>query len=804
MGLGAAWIRARSEIRSNLKATASLAVVIGLAGALVMGAIAGARRTATSYDRLVAASNAADLLLPNGGQFFGFATLDFDKIARFPQVADSARFSFLVANADISSHLKLTPVGGRNVFVSFAGPDNKFDTVLNRMHALRGRLADPNADDEVTVSYVFERRYHTEPGDELTIHLFYPGDLQRDLSATPTGPAVRLRVTGVEVSPGELPPGLGYPQIHLTPAFYKRYTPGTVRFEALEVKLRDRSQEAGFLDQIDREGIVPGPGGVRSVQRFSIADVSKPINRSIHLQATALWLVALLGGVSSVLIIMQLLSRQSAFESTDNATLRSLGMTGDDLFRVALIRAVVGGLMGAAIAILGAIALSSLAPIGLARVAELHRGVSIDVAVAAIGAAAVVAIVVIGCLPGAFRLARGIAPRRPRESVSRLAQALTGAAFPSTMIVGVRMALEPGRGRTAVPVRSTILGVAIGIAAILTALTFASSLDHLLHTPRLAGWNWDAQIGDDFDTDTSGFVLPILQKDARIGGISTGTTSTVQIGGKVVPVIALDPIRAGIGPTLLEGVGPRAANEIALGTKTLRDVGARVGGDVTLTAGARTAVMRVVGRIIAPPIGDSRGIGIGAFMTYSGVKQLIPDVPRNVHLIRTSPGTDRKALLASLHERMKGLAIQEGPLDSDIVEFGRVDKLPLVLAGTVGVMALASLAHTLVTGIRRRRRDLAILRAMGFLRWQLSGTIAVLSTTLALAALSIAIPIGVLAGRWLFTVFADQIGTKPEPAVRLLATLGVFPVALIFANAIAFLPGRRAGRVNAASVLRTE
>ena len=53
------------------------------------------------------------------------------------------------------------------------------------------------------------------------------------------------------------------------------------------------------------------------------------------------------------------------------------------------------------------------------------------------------------------------------------------------------MALEPGRGAAAVPVRSAILGATLAIAALVASLMFWTSLSHLLETPRLSGYTWD-------------------------------------------------------------------------------------------------------------------------------------------------------------------------------------------------------------------------------------------------------------------------------------------------------------------------
>jgi hypothetical protein len=78
------------------------------------------------------------------------------------------------------------------------------------------------------------------------------------------------------------------------------------------------------------------------------------------------------------------------------------------------------------------------------------------------------------------------------------------------------------------------------------------------------------------------------------------------------------------------------------------------------------------------------------------------------------------------------------------------------------------------------------------------------STTLAIIAILIGVPLGVAAGRWVWTTFADQLGILPSPAVPVMALFIIIPATVLLANVIAYLPGRAAGRVKAATVLRTE
>ena len=71
---------------------------------------------------------------------------------------------------------------------------------------------------------------------------------------------------------------------------------------------------------------------------------------------------------------------------------------------------------------------------------------------------------------------------------------VTAGLRPVSGAVGVRLALQRGAGRTALPVSSTLAGAALGIAALTAALVFAASLTYLAATPRLYGTTWNASV----------------------------------------------------------------------------------------------------------------------------------------------------------------------------------------------------------------------------------------------------------------------------------------------------------------------
>ena len=161
--------------------------------------------------------------------------------------------------------------------------------------------------------------------------------------------------------------------------------------------------------------------------------------------------------------------------------------------------------------------------------------------------------------------------------------------------------------------------------------------------------------------------------------------------------------------------------------------------------------------------------------------------------------------LATLQEKIPGLfTIQVRRGATELQAVSRSSGVPLALTEVLLFMAVATLVHVLITSVRKRRRDLAILKTLGFVRRQVWNAIAWQATTLTLVALALGIPIGIVIGRWVWTAFAGSIGVVPAPAVGLTIILVMIPAALIAANLIAAFPARAAARTKPALVLREE
>jgi ABC-type lipoprotein release transport system permease subunit len=141
---------------------------------------------------------------------------------------------------------------------------------------------------------------------------------------------------------------------------------------------------------------------------------------------------------------------------------------------------------------------------------------------------------------------------------------------------------------------------------------------------------------------------------------------------------------------------------------------------------------------------------------------------------------------------------------AQIVDYRSMGATPAFLAGGLALAAVVALGLALVASVRRCRRDLALLRVLGFTQRPLGATVASNASIAAAIGIVVGIPLGVALGRWLWILFAQEIGAVPAPTVPVWLLLLAALAAFVLANAAALLPGRRAARTAVALVLHEE
>jgi ABC-type lipoprotein release transport system permease subunit len=795
--MNAVAIRLRFELRRRWKAWLSLAVVLAVLGGGILAAAAGSRRTHTAYPRFLEAQRAFDQFIIDFSQFGpGGAAITREQLLSLPEVEEVHTVVFFENSEQL---------------VSFVGSnDPAFGVSFNIPKVIEGRMPAPDSTDEVAVPIGLIEELGLHVGETIDVTFSEPS-APPDFEPKPK-PSIKLRITGSFALPGELPPsGDIAPFMRVSRGFYQRYAPEMFTTTFWYVRLHRADQLASFRAGLDRFS------GGKPVIGFTQQAVSKNVQRSFALQATALSLLALLLAVAGAAIFGQTLARQTALEGAEYPVLRSLGMTQTQLVVTGIARAAIVGIVGGIGSMLVAFLLSPLTPTGLARVAETSPGFAFDALVVGGGAAAVAGTVfLLGVLPAwlaARRASVGIDAAREEAPKGSTLVRLVSRRFGRSpaAVTGVRFALEPGRGRTAVPVRSTILGAVLGLAALSMAFTFGGGLNNLLATPRLYGATWDAHVRAVAEPD------PEAMRDAMQKAAQDPAARRVTVGVSAIPflidgvpadALSFPPDEPTFHPPLLAGRMPRADDELIVGTKTLRLTGKRVGDTVGVSAlGTDPVPFKIVGVGVIPATGHTGNIGEGTFTTFGAIANLFNALVEDLNefMISFQPSADRRAAIDRIRETLgEAFEVEAARAPADIVNFGRNRNLPFVLAGLLALVAAGTIAHVLVTGITRRRRDLAILKSVGFVRRQMRGAVAWQASVLAGLAVVVGIPLGVAAGRWLWTGYAESLGVIPVAVVAWLPVLLAAPIALALANLIAIWPARSAARTPAAEVLRAE
>jgi ABC-type antimicrobial peptide transport system permease subunit len=809
--MSAIWLRLRSELRSRWRAWLGLALLLGLAGGAATAAAAGARRTETAYPRFVAAQEGFDLLTG------GFPEhLDPEKtlaaIERLPVVKEWARED-VVAPAGVLPDGNLLTIPQ---LAAVADPQGKAGIQFNKFKVLSGRLFNLDAPDEAVVDFPTADRYRLKVGSVIRLvvgDLFLPqGGLVPHPKLAP------VRVVGIVASPGIFPAvGISsfFTTINVTPAFARaNHVTPFAGDSSLIIRLRRGSADLNtFIAEMAKAGL--GDVDVPIVESVQTVGVQ----RSIRFETQALWAMAALIGLAALAILGQALARQTYLDSAELPALRAIGMSRRQLFGLGILRLLLIGSGAALVSVPIAILLSPLTPVGLARIAEPNPGISVDAAAVTIGAVLLLILTIAVSWAPALNAARSAAgfggQESDREQPSALVGALGRTSSSPAAAAGLRMALEPGRGRTAVPVRSAIFGASLSVVALTASLLFATSLNHVLTTPRLSGFTWDAFVSVE---DPQGAVKAeaAIQADRHVSGYARGGFINVKVSGTSLFGLVID--RPGlVHPVIAEGHTPVAVDEVALGIGTMRSTHTSIGETVSVVlddpeGNPRPARMRVVGRAIIPPapFGISRpGEGVvlstaGWFRIEPGSSQQIKEGSGIPFLVRFAPGVSEESGLAAMRKDAPTGFIIPAERPGDVSSLTRISTVPVLLALLLALLAVGTLAHTLITSIRRRRRDLAILKTVGFVRGQIAGAVAWQATTLTIFALLVGLPVGIAVGRWTWSVFADQLGVLSVPVVPLLPILIAIPSALLLANVIAALPGRSAARTQAALVLRSE
>ena len=815
----------------------TLVLLLGLVGGVAMAAVAGARRTQSSFPVYLASTNPGDLQ----------AFTEFDPMTGTgysPRVDRAiARVRYVRRAVDvIGFDGTLQPLGparrggvpGEAPPSVEGSPDGEYFT-QDRVSLVAGRMADPSRRDEVLMSAgaAAEEGLHIGSAERLAFFTTaqvnspsfagYPADKPYLI--------VTLKLVGIVKDSAQIvqddDSALGDQLAVLTPALTRQLQSCCAYYSYVSLQLDGGTRHAAAVDSAIRK-ITPDLGQAGGAQT-SVPLVAKA-ERTIRPEAVAFGVFGLIAALAALVISGQVISRLVRRNAQDGAVLRALGAGPAMTVSDGLIGVVGAVVTGSLLAVAVAVGLSPLAPIGPVRPVYPDRGVASDWTVLGLGFVLLVVVLSGSAVAVAYRASPHRASRAGGDVArgSSVARAAAACGLPPTAVTGIRSALGAGPGREAAPVRSALLGAVIAVVVVAASITFGSSLSFLVSRPALYGWNWDYALLAGFSAAEnlpSAETASLLDHDPVVAHWAGVYFEHLKLDGQDVPALASSP-NASVSPPLLSGRGLQAASQVVLGPVTLARLHKHVGDTVVADTGPRPPVrLRIVGTASLPAIGSSGSpslqMGTGAIVAADRfpARALNPQgspVPGPMAVFITiRPGVTPAAARRSLDQVTAALNRSSDPdspvggvvsvlRPAEIADYHTVGSTPSALAAILAAGAIGALGLTLIASVRRRRREFALLKTLGFTQRQLAATVAWQSSVPAIVGVIFGVPLGIASGRWLWTLFARGISVVPYPTVPMLSMVVVALGAIAFANLTAVIPGRVAARTPTALLLRTE
>lgn len=776
----------RTRLRSSWRAALVLVVLLGLGGAATLAVAAGARRTASANDGMLVATNASDIN-------FAYGPEDPREIEATVRALDG------VVDANPWVGFNASPPGGSGSgYITMIGVWQE-PVAVSRPVMTSGRL--PVGPNEAMVNETGAMRFGVGPGDHVEMAL------ASAVGSFEGAPMFGLDIVGIglltdEVIEDELS---AKPLVLVPRAFTERHLDRAV-WGKTRIDLAPGADPGPIVSALAGKGLFVDE--LLGEDRARVQDALRPL-------LVTLAGLAGLAGTATVVVAGQALTRLLRRRRDVDRSLSALGCTTSQLVATDLLYAAMIASTGVTLGAAAAVAASPLFPVGPVRRLGVARGVDADLVVLG-GGGALLAVAVVALVGiGSWRRRTASRPITPGRVPAVLAARPAAA-------TGLRLCTAQ-RGLAV-----TLAGIATGLAVLVATVTFTGSLGRLIGDPALVGLSWEVGGRASYDSIDVEQLRRLTEDDPTVERVTGLEYVSGEAKGRAVNLAIFEPVKGSPWPPLASGRLPTTKDEVLVGRATLDELGLGIGATISIDipinvtvadpdappeTSTVTRVYRVVGSAIAPAIGiagtDTPKLDAGVLLSSAALDVPPSALSSDIALFDLADGADPGALRARFPE---GLPVAFGTTTEWFTTAAPAEVSQAGGARTVIWLALAALAvaivgavvHTLLGSVRQRRREYAVLKALGFTRSQVRTTVLTQSGAILALALLLAVPVGIAAGRWLWTGFAERIGVVADPAVPVLllgaSVLGT--VALV--QSAALLPAALARRTPLTSTLRSE
>lgn len=795
--MGAITMLVRSEVRRRPISVLGLAAIVALVAFVLFAGVAGAWRTASVLDRFQAETRTSDITVqalspdlavdPQAGVDLAQALAEVDGVTG--------------AGAVVGFPLDIDG----DYFMIFSSPDDSVYDDQDRPVVVAGRL--PAGPDQIAVNQEAARRLDLDIGDTVSGPTLRAEDMAEVFGGGFPGflgEALEVRVVGIIERGldlyGDSP--LSGPSAVASPEFASVHGE-TVGSYVSEVRLSTTDTSPALIDRVTQVASAEVGAyevGVQTTDEFWATNVSD----AYRVLAFTIAGFTLLAALAGLLVVAQAIGREVNLAGRHDQVAGVIGMARRERIAVAVGPAWGAVLVGVAGGLVAAIAASGRFPIGRAREAEVDPGIRVEPRLLLL---VLLLLAILGgwSLLSARRVTRdrtgAPGPRRSRFAarVARLG------ARPST-VMGVRMAIEPGTGVTSIPVRSAIVGAVVAIAAVTSVAVVSKTAEDVAAEPTRYGWVWST-VPDDLSDDPEATAQAAAEVDG-VDAVAGLWFTTVSLDGEQVPAAALEPLAGSMAFTQFEGRQPTGPSEVAIAPTLAEDLDLEIGDQLTLDAGGEdggtgaSIDLEVVGTVVGPPIDDFYREVV---LSVDGLNALAQSEPTAYLAIRYEADASAAGVeddLEALGYRFTSSAYPKPP--SQVEQFRTVAPLLWGLILLVALLGALGLVHFLATTIRRRRGDLAVLRALGFTRRDVRRSITWQAVTAAAVGLIVGIPLGVAAGRTAWLVTVASLGIVDDPSTPWAFLAGAVAAGIVGSMVVSIAPGQIAARRSVVDVLRAE
>jgi ABC-type lipoprotein release transport system permease subunit len=782
----AAWLWAWTDIRRRWASLALVGVLVALALGAASALVAGSRQASTAFERYFADDHLPDILVSAES---ATTASRVEALVSDPRIASVERAEMVAVVP--------APIEPGSYGFTLVGTAGSLTGGFGRPRLVEGRYPAVSSDDEIVVNERAAMAYGLRSGQRVQLQAL-------QCARCPAEPVGEATIVGVVRLATDL---TADPQITGLAVGGPAFLDGRWRdfFQPaswLGIHVRNRHDVNAVIAQLS---VLVSDGDVANARA-----ATSPLDRAGRWQRNALAIAAIVVALAGMLVVTQALARHLSGRPDDPRVLTAMGLTPVATSAagiMATMPAIVGGTAGG---VAVTVALSPLLPLGVIRRADRAVGVHVDAAVLVLATVAALVIMLSVTWLAASRWARPCGATTTKPTLSIATRVAVRSGLRPVPATGAQFAVMSGQGRTRLPVVPVVCVLAGAVTLVAGALVVRWSLDGLIGGRDRYGQSYDARVS--LDSGDGQAAARQLATDPRVRDVAFTRQGAVNVvgrdGGEVqVAATGIQGITGRAPVAVLEGRAPAAPHEIALASATMSALDLHPG-DRTMASGACGQLeVLVVGRVIVP-LTSSNYPDDGSILTLDGFDELCAsanvasfDVNASA-LVRLRHPNDLAAVRKAWEAQ--GFAVSDPEIPNSVSLVRELRAVPVIVAGVVALLGSVAAGHALLLTVRRRRQDLAVLRVFGLQPRQAGRIIVWQAATLAVIALAVGLPLGLLLGGRVWTAIAGSSNVVVRVDVSWLGLAVLAAGAMAIPALLSIWPARRAACLRPTEALRAE